>query len=171
MAKPIITQQFIKHILNYNPLTGVFIWKIERPGKARKGNVAGYSRKYKSSIDYRFIGINGIQYREHRLAWLYVFGRFPKGQIDHKDGNSINNRINNLREVTNQDNCKNQSRPVNNTSGCIGVSWRKTDKVWASYIYIDYVRKHLGNFKVKNDAIICRKMAEFDYGFHEHHDR
>lgn len=171
MAKKIITQQLLKAILDYSPITGAFTWKVEKTGRARKGSIAGYSRKHKDHPRYRFIGINGTQYREHRLAWLYVYGAFPKHQIDHEDGDVTNNIITNLREVSNQTNSKNQSKPKNNTSGYIGVSWSKRDGRWVSYIYINCIRKHLGNFINKNDAVRVRLTAEFKYGFHSNHGR
>ena len=82
---------------------------------------------------------------------------------DHIDRNPLNNRRNNFRFATSQQNARNRSIMSNNTSGITGVVWRKKDQVWAASICVDYKRIHLGTFKNKDDAIRARLKAEQKY--------
>ena len=87
--------QLIK-LLDYNPVNGDWTWKVDMNYNARMGEKAGFI----SNTGYHCIRIKGQDYAAHRLAWLYVHGDWPKHQIDHIDGNKLNNRISNLRDVT-----------------------------------------------------------------------
>lgn len=82
---------------------------------------------------------------------------------DHKDRNPLNNRRSNLRKATTQENVQNSSKQKNNTSGFIGVSWKKDIQKWTAYIIIDKTQKHLGDFINKKDAIRTRLKAEVKY--------
>jgi len=73
------------------------------------------------------IGIDGHTYYAHRLAWLYVHGRWPKDKIDHHNTDKLTNRFSNLREASNSQNQMNQRLSAANTSGYKGV-YRKGDK-------------------------------------------
>lgn len=82
---------------------------------------------------------------------------------DHKDRNPFNNRKENLRESTYQENARNSSLAKNNKSGIIGVYWHKREKAWAATIVVDYHKIHLGAFYNKEAAIIARLKAELEY--------
>ena len=82
---------------------------------------------------------------------------------DHKDRNPFNNRKENLRESTYQENARNSSLAKNNKSGIIGVYWHKREMAWASTIVVDYHKIHLGAFYNKEAAIIARLKAELEY--------
>ena len=114
-----ITQKELKDLLHYDPETGVFTWLKSGKGRKANGETRGLTNGYFT------IRINWRQYKAHRLAWLYVYGVWPKGQIDHINHNTTDNRIANLREVTNQENHRNMSLSKNNTSGVTGVYWGK----------------------------------------------
>lgn len=179
-----ITKSYLKECLSYDPETGVFIWK-ERPSyhfktaraasvinSRQRGKVAGSVHKAKpDAAPYLIISISGVRYRAHHLAWLYVFGAFPDYEIDHIDGNTLNNRILNIRDVTRPDNNKNRSLPTNNKSGVIGVSWDKRVSRWVAGIKISGKRIFLGYFADLEDAALARKAAEEKYGFHRNHGR
>jgi hypothetical protein len=93
-----ITAEFVRSVLDYNPETGVFVWKKRNnlPPRANgwntkyAGTVAG---RKKISTSYLELAINGRFYSLHRLAWLYMTGEWPKHEIDHIDANIINNPI------------------------------------------------------------------------------
>lgn len=87
-----ITHDELLQTLNYSPSTGEFIW-LKTSGNGYKGNVAGS----KDSNDYVYIGINGVKYLASRLAWFYVYGKWPEKTIDHRDRNPSNNKWDNLR--------------------------------------------------------------------------
>lgn len=114
-----MTQHELKLILDYNPDTGIFTWKLWRGGNAIAGSVAGH-------VDTRGhvqICINGKMYAAHRLAFLYMTGKFPDQLTDHVNCKKTDNRWNNLRPATPSQNCHNARRYKNNTSGFKGVSF------------------------------------------------
>lgn len=153
-----ITQKELKHILKYNKDTGIFLWLN---CKNRSVNsVAG-------AIDnkgYRRIGLKKSYKRAHILAWFYVYGSWPKNQLDHINRNRDDNRISNLREVTSQQNSRNRT-PSINKFGVIGLSWCKKSKKFYSRITVDRKTKHLGYYISMFDAICARKSAENKYEF------
>lgn len=100
---------------------------------------------------YVRIGIDGGQYRAHRLAWLYVHGVWPKSQIDHINRNRRDNRICNLREATGTQN--NGNMPARNVSSKYkGVGWHKETRKWRAFIRIKGKAIHLGVYNYEFDA-------------------
>ena len=162
-----LTQEYLKERLVYDKDTGIFTNK-KSISHAMKGEKAGYEFIVNGK-KYLRIQIQNKLYLVHRLAWLYVFGALPPDQIDHINGNGIDNRIINLRCVNNSENCKNRRLPRNSTSGCIGVCWHKLTDKWQSNIKIDGKKIHLGIYFNKWDAICVRKSAEFKLNFHKNH--
>lgn len=156
-----------KEVLNYDMETGIFTWRIRMGKRAPEGGVAGCTVTTKGK-SYRYIKINGKRYFAHRIAYSMVTGEIPD-QVDHKDGNGINNKWENLRSSCYSDNNKNKRRPSNNTSGHIGVSWHVVHKKWCSRIKVNQKQIYLGIFDDINDAIKARKDAEAKYGFYASH--
>lgn len=155
-------------LLDYNKHTGVFIWKQSR-GKAKEGSEAGGITTTKGGYKYRCIGMFGRQYKAHRLAWLYMFKVFPKDQIDHINGDSLDNRLKNLRLASALENSKNRKIHGNNKSGVCGVVWHKRDQCWTANIKNGGPIIHLGYFDKIEDAISARREAEHRLGFHDNH--
>jgi hypothetical protein len=144
----VLTQEYLKEILEYNPESGIFTWKVSTTNLIKIGEIAGKPR----ADGYCRIRIfNKLQYN-HRLAWLYTYGELPIGYIDHIDGNPSNNRISNLRNATNYENQYNQAKRKNNTSGFKGVSWDKSMKKWSAYITKNCKKVHLGYFTTPEEA-------------------
>lgn len=134
-----ITLERLKELLEYNPDTGVFRWRIKR-GKMQPGQIAGtvaMRGHVTLHLDYRYYGA-------HRLAWLYMTGKMPKHQIDHKDYNPGNNAFSNLREATNSQNHMNKTSK--NSSGFKGVRLDKRRGKWMSNIKLDGKSRFLGYF-------------------------
>ena len=148
------TQKELKRVLRYDPETGEFTWKVSK-GTAHAGSVAGHLH----SDGYTHIGINGKIYKAHRLAWLYVHGKWPKDQIDHINHVRNDNRISNLREASNKDNGLNQKLHKTNSSGVSGV-YPHTPGRWKSSIMKNGKLKHLGHFDSFKEAVAARKSAE-----------
>ncbi|HQS22771.1 MAG TPA: HNH endonuclease signature motif containing protein [Acidovorax defluvii] len=113
-------------LLEYDPMSGLFTWRAKRAPDIKPGDVAGTLR----SDGYTAIRIDGAKYQAHRLAWLYVFGTLPSGQIDHFNGVRSDNRIANLRIATNSENCRNRPKRADNTSGFKGVSFEASSGKW-----------------------------------------
>ena len=125
MSKPILTQEYIKNIIYYDPETGWMSWNGKK--KWTKRGAIGYLNK----DGYRVVMIDKCNYPVHRLAWVYVFGGIDaKLQIDHINHDRSDNRIENLRLVTNKENQMNR-RFTGNTSGFRGVYWDKARAKWA----------------------------------------
>jgi len=120
-------------------------------------------KKYKWCIDdigYCNAGIDGKTTRLHKL----IKGKPPKGLVtDHKDRNKLNNRDENLRFITQQQNTRNSKMQSNNKSGVTGVYWNKIGKRWVAQIKINKKTIYLCSFRDKNKAIKLRKEAEEKY--------
>ena len=132
--------------IKYHPDTGDFIW-IVSTGKAKALSKAGST--YKNG--YVYIQLNNKSYRAHRLAWLLTYGNFPTKDIDHKDGNKANNSIDNLREVTKEQNNQNKfSARKDNKLGVLGVTFRYGK--FLSHIKKNGKRTFIGKFETIEEA-------------------
>ena len=163
-----LTQERLKSLLSYNPETGEFTWLVSR-GNRQAGESTGCPRSNGRGKVYVVIQIDGRLYLAHRLAWLYSYGAWPENQIDHIDQDSLNNRLINLRDVTNAENNKNRKRQNKNRSGVTGVLFINDRQKWRARIAVNGKFIHLGYFEVKDDAIVARKNADVKYGFHPNH--
>lgn len=121
MDKIDLTADRLRELLHYDPDTGVFRWAKKHARKIIAGQVAGTFGTERR----RNIKIDGYVYKESRLAWLYVHGKWPENVIDHINGDPSDNRIVNLRDVTQSGNTQNQRKPgIKNTTGYLGVMRR-----------------------------------------------
>lgn len=120
---------------------------------------------------YRRGRIFGKNYLAHRVIWAIHYGEWPKLHIDHINGNKLDNRIENLRDVDNSENQRNHPLRKNNKSGVVGVSWDSGCLRWKSQICINGRNTYLGVFKNFEDAKECRRLAEKKHGYHENHGR
>jgi len=141
MAKPIITQEYLKSILNYNPETGMFTWKLRKAKRNHFGDEAGYLKE-----GYRYVEINGKPFALHRLAFLYMNGEMPENLVDHINGVKNDNRWVNLRNATNQQNTINVKLNANNKSGVRCVSYFKPMKKWILRCTVNKKRHFIGYF-------------------------
>lgn len=154
-----MTQEQLKQKLSYDPDTGIFTWLH---GKY-KGKTAGTIAGVLPDQGYIRIVINKTEYKAHRLVWLYTFGYFPKYQIDHKDHDRTNNKLNNLVEATASTNSKNQSIYKNNKSGFHGVTAHGNK--WRARININGVKHHIGIFDTIEEAAKARRKVELENNF------
>ena len=159
-----LTQARLKELLHYDPLTGIFTWLVAFPQVGLAvGDVAGglsgtIEQPGLNGSGYWRIRVDGLRYRAHRLAVLYMAGKWPEGDVDHRDKDRSNNRWLNIRPATRFQNAQNRSISSNNTSGVNGV-WQKGRR-WCAQINAGGKRHWLGVFFTKEAALLARKEAE-----------
>jgi hypothetical protein len=144
-----LTAERLRELLEYDPETGVFTRKTDiilRNGLcvARAGDIAGYV-----SQGYRLCSVDSRVYKTHRLAWLYVYGEWPHQNIDHINGDRTDNRIANLRDVSQLVNTQNQRKGYG-VSGLIGA--HKCAKGWQSAIRSEGRLINLGTYHTPEEA-------------------
>ena len=162
--------EVIRETVDYDPATGLFFWRkigVKQLDSRRAGKRAfvTYFNGYLKGT------VRGVQLMAHRVAWKHYYEQDPQGEVDHINGNRLDNRIANLRVVTSLENKRNARRPNHNTSGCVGVSFRADKSRWRAFITLDNRSVHLGYFNDKDAAIDARKAAEARFGFHPNHGR
>lgn len=148
VVKKDLCAEQIRKILRYDKRTGLFFWLVAKSRRIHVGDVAGSQH----SDGYISIFINGRPYYAHRLAWLYVTGRWPKIRIDHKNRKKSDNRFCNLREATFSQNGMNASLSKLNTSGFRGVNFVRAEQKWRAMIRTPGKRIFLGHFETAEAA-------------------
>ena len=145
----------VKQLLDYDAATGYFVWR-----QARGPNAAGATAGWAHKSGYTYVSIDGKSYKAHRLAWLFVHGRAPNGLLDHIDRDPKNNRISNLREVSEHQNNQNKCLYRNNVAGAKGVGWLATHGKWRVRIQASGRVHFLGLFDTFEAALQARRLAE-----------
>lgn len=162
-SKKSLTQAKLKELLHYEPLTGVFTW-LKLPLKTsntKVGSIAGS----KNTSSYIVIGIFRKSYKAHRLAYLYMTGKWPTNFIDHINGVRSSNIWTNLRECTHQQNRLNVGIYANNTSGFKGVYWCKPTNKWLASVKLHGKQHNLGLFATAEQASDVRQaFAKLHHG-------
>jgi len=141
-----LTQKRLHELLTYDKDTGYFTWLVMLSNKAKVGQIAG-------CIDgdgYVVIGIGGRNYKASTLAWFYVYGEWPRLQLDHINRIRNDNRLSNLREATLSQQQMNKNRPAHNTSGHMWVSADKERGGWRVH---SRIFGFVGRFKTKEEAV------------------
>lgn len=156
--KALPPESILTELLDYNPVTGEFIWKQNRGRMAKAGDKAGtiYS-------GYLRIRVGSSQYFAHRLAWLIWHGKDPGEYcIDHINGNKLDNRICNLRLCTHAENMRNRKINTNSSSGLKGVSFDKSKNRWRAVIKFQNKSITIGRFDTPELAHLayCKAAAE-----------
>lgn len=164
-----ITQQELKSFLHYDPATDVFTW-LPRQSKSFNTQKAGKEAgtiKVQGRHECRRINVGGKLYYAHRLAWLYVHGKFPDDEIDHINGNALDNRMINMRDVSRVENCRNYPRFKTNKTGIIGVC----KESWSGKWKVQINNRSVGLYRDFFEACCARKRAELFYNYHPNHGR
>lgn len=162
-----LTSDTLRECVVYDPSTGIFTWRPDRPShhfKNKHGMAIWKSRyagkragKSGHTNGYRRIALWGKDYYAHRLVFLYMTGKWPAEEVDHLDGDRLNNRWDNLIETNRKGNCVNKSMSSINKSGCNGVSWCGTANKWRATAVRNRKSIHLGYFKCYHDAVDARE--------------
>ena len=166
LRSPEPCQEYLQKILDYDSSTGVFRWKTRLGGRTKVGTLAGCRFPHGDGFDYWVIGIHGRLHSAHRLAWVFVNGEIPLGhQIDHRNGDTRDNQIENLRLASVSRQRCNHGRHPRNTSGRVGVLWKKDHNKWKAFISFKGRQIHLGYYDSFEAAAQSRANAEdFYYG-------
>lgn len=143
-----ITAEYVRRLFNYDPDTGIFTRIVSVGSRGQEGMQVGSADLH----GYKTVRIEKRSYKIHRLAWLYVHGAWPVGDIDHINGNRSDNRIVNLRDVTRAVNLQNQRRATNNRStGVLGV-YKAENGRFNTKISINNKCVDLGTFDTLEEA-------------------
>lgn len=151
-----LTQQRLRELVDYNPETGVFLWrsntsKYPAQSLKREGKLASTVNGH----GYNLLYLDGEKFYASRLAWLYMTGRWPDAYIDHENQARADDRWVNLREATPSDNSQNRKLPSNNTSGCRGVIPQNGG--WIVRVTVRGKVHYGGTFRNFDDAVIARE--------------
>lgn len=149
----------VQSLLDYCPETGIFKWKVNRgtgrAGATLKPNAEGYIK----------VTIDGKRYQCHNIAWLLVYGEWPSGLVDHKNCNTRDNRIENLRMTDRQGNAANARKRKDNTSGVKGVSWKASHQRWVAQCSFKGVVHYLGLYdSIKEAEIVVKAFRRKVHG-------
>lgn len=182
---PLPSREALCELLEYNSSNGALVWKARDAkhfthvvGKS-PGHVAGmWNSNFAGKEAFTAVNKSGYKrgtlwnknYLAHRIIWKIVHNEEPD-DIDHIDGNRLNNRIDNLRNVSRQENLKNIRIRSDNTTGTHGVSMFKRTGKYTARIQYGGKGIHLGYFGTLEEAVAARKAAEVQYGYHENHGR
>lgn len=172
-------------LIDWKPETAQIFWKPRDPDlflgchDPAEGCARAWNSKYAGKETFHRIGGHGYRvgrvinddYLAHRVIWALAYGEWPSEQVDHIDGVRTNNKISNLRAVSNAENSRNVAIRGNNSSGVMGVYWHSKIKRWCAEIRADGKKQHLGTFTELADAAEARKAAVAKFGFHPNHGR
>lgn len=173
-----ITPELCRQLLRYEPEAGRLFWKPRLPELfAAPRHCSAWNARYAYKEAFTFIGNHGyregaihrVNFTAQRVVYAIVHGFWPNGVIDHIDGDRLNNRVENLRDVPQSINLRNASGKSNNTSGETGVSFRPGRGKWRARVMVDGVERSLGHFNTKEEAIAAHKAAMRQDGFTERH--
>jgi hypothetical protein len=166
MAKEsLITPEFVRATIDYDPATGRMVWKWRETdcGAGWNKRCAGKEAGCVNALGYTQLSLRNVKILGHRAAFCHYHGRWPKGRLDHKDGDRTNNRIDNLREATDSENAFNKRLMSNNKSGHAGVWWIDRVKKFHVYITVNRKRINLGYVADYDEACALRRAAAYKY--------
>jgi len=158
-----LNQELLKELVDYNPDTGVFAWKKIRRGVSCNKKVGTVKPN-----GYIVVLINRKLYRLHRLAWLYMTGKWPDNEIDHINGNRADNRFCNIRQATKAENNWNKKVRKDSTTGIKNVLYYPNYQTYYVKITANNVSHSFGPFKTKDEAasVAKEKRIEIHKNFH-----
>jgi hypothetical protein len=168
--------EVLRLVLDADFETGQLFWK-HRPRSLFKtdGECKRWNNRYAGQIAMR-LKPNGyiegmifrVAHKAHRVIWALAHGEWPANDIDHLNGNRVDNRLCNLVVKSRAENSRNAKKRNNNTSGITGVVGSKYG-TWRAYICFNYKQIYLGSFATIEEAAAARLAANRKFGFTERH--
>lgn len=150
-----ITQERLKELFYYHPSSGDFVRLVSVSSNTKAGDQAGCPDK----LGYLVIRVDGVLYKAHRLAWLYVHGEWPPAGIDHEDTVENHNWITNLRPANQSQNCCNIGLRADNTSGHKDIKWRPKRNKFTVEVQFEKKSRYVGIYSKLEDAVVARDEA------------
>lgn len=172
--------EFLRSVLRYDEVSGLLTWAPRSLGDFEKekyykawvtrcqGKEAGSEVKKKNKV-YKVISVAGRRMYSHRVAWAIYYGQHPVGEIDHKNGNSSDNSVINLRIVSRKENSRNVGLHANSRSGYCGVNWHVKAGRWKARVKVNGKEMYLGLFDCPAEASARIKQVRDSLGFYENH--
>lgn len=177
-----LTPEILQECLAYSPSTGRFFYKPrDRKHFVDDRSYAIFHTRFSGKEALHCLNgsgylrgtVNGIKVYAHIAAWAITYGEWPKNEIDHINGDPLDNRIENLRDVTHRINNCNRAKSKDKSSRYIGVCYNKhSKKKWKAQIRIDGQNLNLGHYDTEEDAAIARMNAQRKFSqFHDNHGK
>ncbi|NMC25065.1 MAG: HNH endonuclease [Serratia sp.] len=169
--KSVPNRKYLNECFLYNALTGALVWKSrplhhfksERIMNVTNGRMAGKTAKSSLNGRYQIVHVNGNFYLCHRVVWCLHNDYWPAEDLDHINGNKLDNRIENLREVSRSQNMSNVGMQKNNKSGFIGVFWATREEKWQAVVAHNKKNILLGRFDCPVTAALAYNEAALKY--------
>jgi hypothetical protein len=175
----------LRRLLRYDPTTGALYWRHREAKdfscghRTAVGNANNWNSIYAGKVAFNVVNkkghlggkVLGVSALAHRVVWAMETGFWPIHTIDHINGCPADNRLEDLRDVTNAENHRNVKIQSNNKSGFHGVGFVPKTGRWRARIKVDKKEITLGYFSTLDEAINARKVAEVRFGFHPNHGR
>lgn len=137
---PLPSQAILNEYFRYDKVSGKLFWRVGtefRPGYTRRNEKEAGSRMYPDENSYMALRLKQKAFMVHRIIWCLVTGKDPEElEIDHIDGIKDNNKWDNLRLATHDNNNQNTKIQSNNSSGFKGVAWHKQRQCWRAYVSV-----------------------------------
>lgn len=150
-----LTHDALKHMLDFDPAVGIFVWKNPQSNVVKVGEIAGVI----AANGRRYINVGGEKHMAHRLAWFYIHGEWPAGDVKNANGNYDDCREENLVHQTRQETATNRRVNAASKSGHAGITWDSRRNKWQVHITQDYKQVALGYFADLNVAVAVRVEA------------
>lgn len=150
-----LTIDAVRHALDFDPAIGVFVWSNPQSNAVKAGEAAGVV----AANGRRYINIGGEKHMAHRLAWFYIHGEWPSGDVKQPNGNYDDCREVNLIQQTRQTTASNRRVNAASKSGYPGITWSEKRAKWQVHVTRDYKQFGLGYFSSLEDAVEVRRAA------------
>jgi hypothetical protein len=165
MTKPrIVTEEDLQEMVRrYDLVDGKLYYKETVSNRVKKGLEAGYNNSY----GYKVVQIKGREFRVHRIIYYLHYGIWPGDfQVDHIDGDKLNNKPENLRLVTHKQNNRSYKKPTKGASSKYrGVCWDKKSNKYRAQIHHNKKVINLGRFTCEKEAALTYNIAAEKCGF------
>lgn len=177
------TPERLRKLLRYEPDTGLFFWRERTPEdfsekqRSKQHRCNTWNRRYAGKVafsaningGYLVGSVDALQFRSHRAAWAMYYGEWPNGNIDHRNGDTSDNRIKNLRNGSQSQNSRNCRLRKDSSSGHTGVHWHKAAGKWMVHGVGDGRRVYLGLFTDLDEAVTARREFNRKNAYSDRH--